>query len=78
VSGVAIGVAGCVLAISLFRGGIIATRAFYTPVLRVDLPLTPEDGYAAVVRTLGQPVMERRDNQYELLAYPQRQVVCQF
>ena len=74
VSGVAIGVAGCVLAISLFRGGVIATRAFYTPVLRVDLPLTPEDGYAAVVRTLGQPAMERRDKQYELLAYPQRKL----
>jgi len=74
VSGVAIGVAGCVLAISLFRGGVIATRAFYTPVLRVDLPLTPEDGYAAVVRTLGQPAMERRDQQYELLAYPERKL----
>jgi hypothetical protein len=30
--GVALGVAGCVLAISLFRGGLIASRAFYAPV----------------------------------------------
>ncbi len=74
VAGVAIGVAGCVLAISLFRGGVIATRAFYAPVFRVDLPLTPEDDYAAVVRTLGQPAAERWDKQYELLAYPQRKL----
>ncbi len=57
--GVALGVAGCVLAISLFRGGVIATRAFYGPVVQVDLPLAPEDDYAAVVRTLGQPASER-------------------
>ena len=55
VGGVALGVAGCVLAISLFRGGVIATRVFYAPLVRVDLPLTPDDDYAAVVRALGQP-----------------------
>src|SRR5277367_1773303 len=43
VAGVALGVAGCVLAISLFRGGVIGTRAFYAPVVRVDLPLTAAD-----------------------------------
>jgi hypothetical protein len=74
VGGVAIGVAGCVLAISLFRGGIIATRAFYAPVVHVDLPLTPDDGYAAVVRALGHPAAERWDQPYELLAYPQRKL----
>src|SRR5580700_3027329 len=46
VAGVALGVAGCVLAISLFRGGVIGTHAFYAPVVQVDLPLTPEDAYA--------------------------------
>ena len=78
VGGVALGVAGCVLAISLFRGGVIATRAFYAPVVQVDLPLTPDDDYAAVVRALGQPAAERwrsgSEQQYELLAYPQRKL----
>jgi hypothetical protein len=82
VGGVALGVAGCVLAISLFRGGVIATRAFYTPAFQVDLPLAPDDDYAAVVRTLGQPAAERwrpgtsgpAGDRYELLAYPQRRL----
>jgi hypothetical protein len=74
--GVALGVAGCVLAISLFRGGVIATRAFYAPLSQVDLPFTPDDDYAAVVRALGPPQGQRwrsvADEQFELLAYPQR------
>ena len=82
VGGVALGVAGCVLAISLFRGGVIATRAFYAPVVQVDLPLTPEDDYAAVVRTLGQPAVRAlaccdggpRAINTKLLAYPQRRL----
>lgn len=78
VGGVALGVAGCVLAISLSRGGVLATHAFYTPMLQVDLPLTPEDDYAAVVRAMGQPAAERwhaaNQEQYELLAYPKRKL----
>jgi hypothetical protein len=74
VGGVAIGVAGCLLAISLFRGGVIATRAFYAPAVRVDLPLTAEDGYTAVVHTLGRPAMERWDHRYQVLTYPQRKL----
>jgi hypothetical protein len=80
--GVALGVAGCVLAISLFRGGVIATRAFYAPFSQADLPFTQDDDYSAVVRALGQPQaerwrsgsMEQRTEQYELLAYPQRRL----
>jgi hypothetical protein len=80
--GVALGVAGCVLAISLFRGGVIATRAFYAPLSQADLPFTPDDGYSAVVRTLGQPQTTRwrsgwggqSAEEYELLAYPQRRL----
>jgi hypothetical protein len=77
VGGVALGVAGCVLAISLFRGGVIATRAFYTPMLRMDLPFTADDDYASVVRAWGQPEAERSRagtsaGQFELLAYPRR------
>jgi len=80
--GVALGVAGCVLAISLFRGGVIATRAFYAPFSQSDLPFTQDDDYSAVVRALGQPQaerwrsvpMEQHVEQYELLAYPQRRL----
>jgi hypothetical protein len=76
--GVALGVAGCVLAISLFRGGVIATRAFYAPLSQVDLPFTPDDDYAAVVRAFGPPQGQRwrsiADEQFELLAYPQRRL----
>jgi hypothetical protein len=78
VGGVALGVAGCVLAISLFRGGVIATRAFYAPEVQIDLPLTPADDYSAVERALGHPQAERwhsgSNEQYELLAYPQRKL----
>src|SRR5580658_5003658 len=80
--GVALGVAGCVLAISLFRGGVIATRAFYAPFSQADLPFTPDDDYSAIVRALGQPQCERwrsgpREQdaeQYQLHAYPQRRL----
>src|SRR5580658_3490653 len=80
--GVALGVAGCVLAISLFRGGVIATRAFYAPFSQADLPFTPDDDYSAIVRALGQPQGERwrsgpREQdaeQYQLHAYPQRRL----
>ena len=80
--GVALGVAGCVLAISLFRGGVIATRAFYAPLTRADLPLTADDDRTSVVHALGQPAVERwrsgwdgqSEEQYQLLAYPQRGV----
>jgi hypothetical protein len=75
--GVALGVVGCVLAISLFRGGVIASRAFYTPVLESRIDLTSHDDYSSIVRRLGAPTRERwRDDsgqrQYQLLAYPRR------
>ncbi len=81
-SGVALGVAGCVLAISLYRGGVIATRAYYAPFTRADLPLTADDDRASVLRALGEPSLDRwriapnesSGGQYELLAYPQRKL----
>ena len=45
-AGVALGVVGCVLAISLYRGGLIASRAFYAPAMQQDLGLNALDGYA--------------------------------
>ena len=77
VGGVALGVVGCVLAISLYRGGLIATRAFYSPAPQGDLQLTHTDDYSAVVRALGPPARERwrsdsAGTQYQVLAYPRR------
>ena len=78
VGGVALGVAGCILAISLFRGGVIATRAYYAPFTRADLPLSNDDDYTAVVHTLGPPQAERwrslSNDEFELLEYPQRRL----
>jgi hypothetical protein len=76
--GVALGVAGCVLAISLFRGGAIATRAFYTPSIQENLPFSSQDDRSTVLRTWGQPATERwssaADSRFELLAYPHRRL----
>ncbi len=78
VGGVAIGVAGCVLAISLFRGGVIATRAFYTPSMQENLPFSSQDDRSAVLRMWGEPATERwspaGESQFELLAYPHRRL----
>ena len=75
--GVAMGVAGCVLAISLFRGGLIATRAFYAPVSQQDLGLTSADDYESVVRSLGPPARDAwqsdlRSRDFHILWYPRR------
>ena len=74
-AGVALGVVGCVLAISLYRGGVTATRAFYTPVMRRDLGLSAGDDYQAVVRALGEPAREKwqplsSSAGFRVLAYP--------
>jgi hypothetical protein len=80
VAGVALGLAGCVLAISLYRGGAAATRAFYSPILQSDVPLTSQDDYSAVVRALGEPARERwqsaEDRQYQALVYPRRRMTA--
>ena len=57
-AGVALGLAGCVLAISLFRGGLIASRAFYYPMAQQGLDLTAADNYDAVLRSLGAPARD--------------------
>ncbi len=78
--GVALGVAGCVLAISLFRGGVIATRAFYAPFTQADLPLDSRRRSRRGGARAGSAAVERWRSgwrpieQYELLAYPQRGV----
>lgn len=73
--GVAVGVAGCVLAVSLFRGGLIGSRVFYTPALEQDLGLTPSDDLRSVLSALGAPSREAwqsdaRGREFHLLWYP--------
>ena len=75
--GVSLGIIGCVLAISLYRGGIIGTRAFFTPVAPNQLTLGAADDYDAIVRALGQPSSDRwsqdaNGTQYRALFYPRQ------
>ena len=77
--GVALGLAGCVLAISLFRGGLIATRAFYAPVAQQDLGLSFSDDYQSVIQSLGEPARDswQSDAQgraFHILWYPRHRV----
>jgi hypothetical protein len=79
IAGVALGIAGCVLAVSLYRGGIIGSRVFYAPALQGRLGLSAGDDYAVVVRVLGAPSDDRWQsdsvgNRYNLLWYRQRGV----
>ncbi|HYL36234.1 MAG TPA: hypothetical protein VEV17_10015 [Bryobacteraceae bacterium] len=77
-AGVALGLAGCVLAISLFRGGLIASRAFYAPAPQ-DLGLNASDDHESVLRSLGRPARDvwqtdSRGRQFHLLWYPRLRI----
>lgn len=77
--GVALGLAGCVLAISLFRGGLIASRAFYTPMAQQDLGLSASDDYQSVVQSLGAPARDSwqsdpQGRSFHILWYPRYRV----
>ena len=79
VGGVALGVAGCVLAISLFRGGVVASRAFYAPSPQQDLGLTGADDFQSVLRSLGPPARDAwqtdaRGSEFHILWYPRHRV----
>ena len=74
--GIALGIVGCVLAVSLYRGGVLGNKILYAPVMQTDLGLTAYDDYHAVVRLLGQPTEDRwrstkGEMQYRVLSYPQ-------
>ncbi|MBZ5611814.1 MAG: hypothetical protein LAP38_26435 [Acidobacteriia bacterium] len=77
VAGVALGVVGCVLAISLYRGGLIASRAFYAPVAQQNL--TASDDYRSVVRSLGDPARDGwqsgdQGRDFHILWYPRHRL----
>ncbi len=76
-AGVALGLAGCVLVISLYRGGLIAARVSYAPAMQGELPFSSQDDYSTIVRAIGRPSRDRwrpdsSGLQYRLLVYPQR------
>jgi hypothetical protein len=78
---VAIGILGCVLFISFFRGGRDGSRITYSPVLQSELPLRGTDDYHAVVRSLGTPASdqwrsEEGEMQFRILRYPDRGIAA--
>lgn len=75
IAGVALSIAGCVLGVSLYRGGVIGSRVFYAPPLQSGPELNSGDDYQAVVRLLGKPADDRwqpgpHEMQFRLLSYP--------
>ena len=77
--GVAVGLAGCVLAVSLFRGGLIGSRVFYTPGLEQDFGFSRADDMRAVVSALGSPARDSwqsdlRGRAFHILWYPRHHV----
>ncbi len=75
--GIALGIVGCVMAVSLYRGGVLGNKILYAPVMQTDLGLSASDDYYTVVRMLGTPAQERwrsdqGEVQYRLLSYPQQ------
>ena len=77
----AIGILGCVLVISFFRGGKDGSRVNYAPIMQSELQLTERDDYHAVVRGLGTPATdqwrsEQGEMQYRVLRYPERGIAA--
>jgi hypothetical protein len=75
--GIALGIVGCVLVVSLYRGGVLGNKIIYSAVMQSDVGLSSLDDYHAVVRLLGQPTEDRwrpdrGEMQYRLLGYPQQ------
>jgi hypothetical protein len=76
VGGISMGIVGCVLLVSFYRGGILGNH-MYVPVLESDLGLGALDGRDAVIRKLGEPSEEHWRAAgipvpYGVLAYPRR------
>ena len=71
VGGVSLGIVGCVLMVSFYRGGVLGNH-LNVPVLQSDLGLGALDNRASVVRRMGLPAEEHWNVQYGVLTYPQR------
>ena len=77
----ALGIIGCAIVISFYRGRNSADNASFTGVLQANLGLTAQDDYHAVVRKLGSPDADQAkpgvgegDMQYRVLRYRGRGV----
>ena len=73
-AGIALGIVGCVLAVSFYRGGVLGNRVTYTPLMQNEPGLGRFDDYRSVVRLLGPPAQdhwhEQAGLQFRSLYYP--------
>jgi hypothetical protein len=79
VAALAVGVAACLVVITVLRSDRDGSRIVYSPVVQSELGLSGQDDYHAVVRKLGVPAEDRwraeqGEMQYRLLRYPERSV----
>ncbi len=73
VGGISLGIVGCVLLVSFYRGGVLGNH-MYVPVLERDLGLGAQDDRQAVLRKMGPPSEEYWRAGLAVLAYPHRGV----
>lgn len=75
---IALGIAACVLVVTLFRWGP-ASQVTYSTVLQTELPFTAHDDFYSVTEKLGPPAedqwkSELGELQYRKLTYPDRKL----
>lgn len=74
-----VGIVGCVVVVSLFRGRQSGKNVQYVGIEQQSLGLNWQDDYGGVIRKLGQPAADRFKNdqgslQYRLLHYPEKKL----
>jgi hypothetical protein len=77
VGALAVGIAACLVIITVLRSDRDGSRIKYSPVVQSDLGLEAQDDFHAVVRKLGSPAEDRwrseaGERQYRVLRYPDR------
>lgn len=72
VGGISLGIVGCVLLVSFYRGGVLGNHISYSPSVQGDPGLGALDDRDAVVRRLGTPAEEHWRGHYGILGYPRR------
>jgi hypothetical protein len=76
VGGISLGIVGCVLLVSFYRGGVLGNH-LNVPVLQSDLGLGAQDNRESVLRRMGPPAEEHWYEtgsavQFGVLGYPRR------
>ena len=79
VAALAVGVAACLVVITVLRSDRDGSRIVYSPVVQSELGLSAQDDFHAIVRKLGVPAEDRWRSedgaiQYRVLRYPERDV----